>query len=139
MDNPFVFTAQIIATLLLITAGHGPGDVPANKEARSDLDGTVNQQLTRIVPAALGGYHRKGDTSTLQRAAGDSTVSSVPTVKATESSPAREVGERKDSNTPSPEWSGVLPPSNVATASKRLHFPASKDSDKTTAPGPEER
>ncbi|KAL3171901.1 hypothetical protein MRX96_013480 [Rhipicephalus microplus] len=27
MDNPFVFIAQIIATLLLITAGHGPGEL----------------------------------------------------------------------------------------------------------------
>ncbi|KAL3256870.1 hypothetical protein MRX96_046565 [Rhipicephalus microplus] len=98
----------------------------------------VNQPVAQVLPAALGVNTGKRDTPTLLRAPGNSTVSSVVTVKATESSPAPKVGERKDSNEPPQEKSGVQAPTNVAAAPKRPHPLASNECAETTMPGTEE-
>ncbi|KAH8028932.1 hypothetical protein HPB51_020552 [Rhipicephalus microplus] len=92
--------------------------VQVDQTAQGDLDGSVNQPVALVLPVPLGGGIRKGDTSTLQRKVGDSTVSFVAPAKPTKRSSAPKLGERQDSNEPLPEKSGVLAPNNVATAFK---------------------
>ncbi|KAL3191321.1 hypothetical protein MRX96_018729 [Rhipicephalus microplus] len=103
-------------------------------EGASHLNEIARRQVVKVWQGALdggektGGGIRKGDTSTLQRKVGDSTVSFVAPAKPTKRSSAPKLGERQDSNEPLPEKSGVLAPNNVATAFKRPHPPATYDS-----------
>ncbi|KAL3191408.1 hypothetical protein MRX96_059790 [Rhipicephalus microplus] len=93
-------------------------NAPADQEAQSDSAGFVNQPAAQLLPAALGVDASKGDTPTLQKVAGDTSMSSVVTVKAPESSPAPKDGKRKDATELPLEKSGVQAPNYVAAAPK---------------------
>ncbi|KAL3242254.1 hypothetical protein MRX96_021300 [Rhipicephalus microplus] len=113
-------------------------NAPADEEAQGDSAGSVNQPAAQALPVALGVDTGKGDTPTLPEDVGDTSMSYVVTVKASESSPAPKDGERKDGNELLVEKSGVQALTNVAAAPKRPHPAASNESAETTTPGLEE-
>ncbi|KAH8001169.1 hypothetical protein HPB51_026320 [Rhipicephalus microplus] len=94
-------------------------NAPADQEAQGDSAGSVNQPVAQVLPAALGVDTGKDDTSTLPEAVGDTSTSSVVTVKAPSQAP--KVGEHKDSNDLPLKKRGVQAPTNVAADSKRPH------------------
>ncbi|KAL3173621.1 hypothetical protein MRX96_041445 [Rhipicephalus microplus] len=113
-------------------------NTPVDQEAQGDSAGSVNQPVAQALPAALRVDTSKGDTPNLPEAAGDTSMSSVVTVKAPENSPTPKVDERKDANELPLGKSGVQTPTNVAAAPKRPHPPASNDTAETAMPGLEE-